>query len=153
VQNGTFFFVGSGEHVCHPTFIGDAVDGAMLCLSKGRPGSVYHVAGPRPVTFRELAGAMANALGVPAPQVTVPKTLAWLGAAGLELVARVIGRTPPLSRAGVAFFGEDRRFSWQKARRDLGYCAQVELVDGVQRTVDWYRERELLKPTRAGGAA
>jgi nucleoside-diphosphate-sugar epimerase len=144
VKRGVFFFVGTGKHTCHPTFISDAVAGMLLCIEKGRPGLIYQVAGPRPVTFRELGCTIAAALEVRPPWMMVPRPFALLGAYGLEALGSVIGRTPPLSRAGVAFFGESRRFSWQKARRELGYRPQVELAEGVGKTVAWYRERGVL---------
>lgn len=144
VQNGTFFYVGLGQHTCHPTFLSDAVKGMLLCMEKGRPGEIYHVTGPRAVTFRELGETIAAALGVRPPWLMIPKPVAWLGAACLELAGKVTGRVPPLSRSGVAFFGESRRFSWQKASEDLDYLPQVELPDGVEKTVAWYQEHGYL---------
>jgi nucleoside-diphosphate-sugar epimerase len=52
--------------------------------------------------------------------------------------------TPPLSRTGVAFFSENRRFSWQKAHRELGYQPRIELAEGIRRTAEWYRQQNLL---------
>lgn len=144
VQRRIFFYVGNGRYTCHPTYIDDAVDGMLRCLQQGRPGEIYHITGPQPVTFAELAGAMAQALDAPPPFLTVPRPLAWLGAWLLEGVGPLLGRTPPLSRTGVAFFSENRRFDWQKAHRDLGYTPQVNVQEGARRTVAWYRERGLL---------
>lgn len=144
VQNGTFFYVGLGRHTCHPTFLSDAVKGMLLCMKKGRPGEIYHITGPRAVTFREFGETIAAALGVRPPWLMIPKPIAWLGAAGLELAGRVTSRHPPLSRSGVAFFSESRRFSWQKASEELSYVPQVELPDGVTKTVAWYREQGYL---------
>jgi nucleoside-diphosphate-sugar epimerase len=44
----------------------------------------------------------------------------------------------------VAFFSENRRFSWEKARRELGYQPQVDLAEGVEKTAAWYRQQNLL---------
>jgi nucleoside-diphosphate-sugar epimerase len=145
VQRGLFFYVGSGQNTCHPTYVDDAVAGLMACLEQGRPGQIYHLAGPRPVTFRELAESIAAALQVRPPRLRLPRPPAWWGAAVMEFAGKVTGLTPPLSRAGVAFFSENRRFSWQKAHRELGYTPQVDLPEGVARTVAWYREKGMVK--------
>jgi dihydroflavonol-4-reductase len=145
VQRGLFFYAGNGRNSCHPTYVDDAVAGLMACLERGRPGQIYHLAGPRPVTFRELAETIAAALQVRPPWLRLPRPLAWWGAAALELAGKVTGRTPPLSRDGVAFFSENRRFSWQKAQSELGYSPHVDLAEGVTRTVAWYREQGLLQ--------
>lgn len=146
VQNGRFFTIGGGEHVCHPTFVADAVEGMVRCLRNGRSGETYHIAGPEPVTFRHLAETIAQALGVAPPRFNVPRSLAMAGATGLEVAAGLFKNkfTPPLSRSGVAFFSEDRRFSWQKAHDELGYTPQHTLAMGVAKTVAWYREQGLL---------
>lgn len=141
VHRGQFFYVDAGRHFCHPTFIDDAVQGMLACMNRGRPGEVYHITGPCPVTFRELAETIAGALGVHAPRLSLPKWLAMAGAAGLETLGTVTGRKAPLSRTGVEFFSEDRRFSWQKARNDLGYSPRYDLTAGVNQTVQWYRQR------------
>ncbi len=141
ILRGQFFYVDLGRHFCHPTFIDDAVDGMLLCLSRGRTGEAYHITGPHPVTFREFAETIAHALGVPPPRFSMPRWLAMAGAGALEGLGRLAGWKPPLSRTGVAFFSEDRRFSWQKARNDLGYSPRHDIATGVSRTWQWYRQR------------
>lgn len=144
VKRGRFFYIDGGRHFCHPTFIADAVDGMLLCLGRGRPSSIYHITGPHPVTFRELGDAIAEALGVPSPRLSIPKWLAIAGAGGLETLGRLTGQPPPLSRTGVAFFSEDRRFSSQKAYDELGYTPKYDLETGIASAVAWYREHNLL---------
>jgi nucleoside-diphosphate-sugar epimerase len=144
IQRGIFFYIGDGNNTCHPTYVEDMVDGLLACLRRGAPGAVYHVAGPRPLPFRELAETIAAALGVPPPRWRVPRSLAWLGAAGLEAAGKLTGRDVPLSRTGVAFFSENRRSTFARAERELGFTPQVELEEGVAKTVAWYREQGLL---------
>jgi nucleoside-diphosphate-sugar epimerase len=116
----------------------------VRCLQHGRPGEIYHVTGPEPVTFRHLGDTIAAVLGVRPPWLAVPGPIAWLAALALEGLGSLTGKEPPLSRTGVAFFSENRRFSWQKAHRELGYTPQFDLQLGVQKTVSWYRKQGLL---------
>jgi nucleoside-diphosphate-sugar epimerase len=141
IFRGQFFYVNAGRHFCHPTFIDDAVDGMLSCLSQGRAGEIYHITGPRPVTFREFAETIANALEVTSPRLSLPRWCATVGAFGLEALGRLARRKPPLSRQAVAFFAEDRLFSWQKARDDLGYSPRHDVTTGIPLTAQWYRQR------------
>jgi nucleoside-diphosphate-sugar epimerase len=141
VRRGQFFYIDGGRHLCHPTFVADAVAGMLLCLRCGRSGAIYHIAGPRPVTFRELGETIATALGVRPPWMSLPRWSAMLGAIGLEVLGRVSGRRPPLSRTGVTFFSEDRLYSWQKAHEELGYTPEYDLATGVARAIAWYRQQ------------
>ena len=144
VRNGRFFLIDGGRHTCHPTYIDDAVTGMIQALNDGKLGDIYHITGPGAVTFRELGNTIAAALNASPPRFHLPRWLAWLGAAGLELLTGLVGRRPPLSRTGVAFFSEDRRFSWRKAHLELKYTPQFDLKRGVTATVAWYRENNLL---------
>ncbi|CUS04013.2 Dihydroflavonol-4-reductase [Candidatus Promineifilum breve] len=144
VQRGLFFYVGNGGNTCHPTYIDDLVEGLLLCLRLGAAGETYQITGPRPVTFRELAETIAAEVGARPPWLRVPPPVAWLGAAGLEVAGRLTGRPVPLSRTGVAFFSENRRSTYAKAQRDLGYTPLVDLPEGVGRSVAWYRGEGLL---------
>jgi len=144
IRRGVFFYVGDGTNTCHPTYVDDMVDGLLACLERGAPGAIYHIAGPRPLPFRELAETIAAELGAPPPRLRVPVPLAWLGAAALEAAGKLAGRTPPLSRTGVAFFSESRRSTYARAERELGFTPRVDLREGVARTVAWYRAEGLL---------
>jgi len=140
IQQGRFFYIGDGLNMCHPTYIADAVDGMLRCLEQGKTGETYHITGPRPVTFRELATTIAEVLDVPSPRFSVPRSLALAGASGFEILGKVTHKPAPLSRTGVAFFSEDRRFSWAKAERELHYNPQYDFREGVEATVAWYQE-------------
>lgn len=144
IQRGIFFYINGGRHSCHPTYIEDAVSGLLGCLKEGVPGEIYHIAGPRPVSFRELGSTIAEALDVNQPWLSIPRPVAWLASFFLEAAGRLTGRTAPFSRSAVAFFSENRRFSWEKANRVFGYEPRYDLIDGVAATVAWYRSQGLL---------
>lgn len=145
VAQGRFFTIGGGRALTQPTHVDDATAGMLACLRRGRPGRVYHVVGPRAVTFRELVDTMAESLGVRRPWVDVPHPVAWAGAVGLEVLGRALRRRPPLSRTGVDFFSSDRVFSAARAADELDFTAVRDIAAGVPDTIAWYRERGWLE--------
>lgn len=140
VQRGAFFYVDSGLARCHPTYADDAADGLVRALRSGKPGDIYHIAGPHPTTFFQLARDLADALAVMPPSISLPRGTALRAAGALERISK----QPPLSRDAVAFFADDRHFSWQKAQRELGYTPHVTWREGADRTAQWYRAQGLL---------
>ena len=42
-------------------------------------------------------------------------------------------------RYGMQMLGGENRFSIARARRELDFAPIVDLAEGVQRSVDWYR--------------
>lgn len=144
IQRGMFFYIGDGENTCHPTYIDDTVEGMVLSLQRGQPGQTYHITGPRPMTFRELAETIAGGLGVARPRLRLPVPVANLGAAVLETAGNLTGMPVPLSRTGVAFFSENRRSTYARAAEELGYEPQVDIDEGIPRTISWYRAQGYL---------
>lgn len=144
VQQQMFFYIAGGAAYCHPTYIDDAVAGLLLALEQGRPGEIYHITGPCPVTFRELAETIAKALQVRAPWLGMSKNVAWNSAWLLEKIGEQLHIKPPYSRARVAFLSENRHFSRAKALTELGYVPQFSLSQGVTKTVAWYQQEGLL---------
>lgn len=135
IQRRIFFYINGGHALCHPTYIADAVQGLLLALEKGRAGEIYHVTGEKAVSFRQLGETIADALRVRPPFLSLPKPMAQLVAVAGERFSK----RPPLTRTGVAFFTEDRHFSWQKSAEQLAYQPAYSLERGVQETVAWYR--------------
>ena len=145
VQNGTFFYIGSGDGLCHPTYVDDVVAGLRACASPAaRPLEAYHLAGPRAVTIRAWATAIAAALERRPPRLHLPTPLVRAGAWGAEQAGRLLGIHPPLTREGVRFFTESRAFSTEKAARELGWTPQTDIEEGTRRAVAWYRAQGLL---------
>ncbi|MEZ4515644.1 MAG: NAD-dependent epimerase/dehydratase family protein [Chloroflexota bacterium] len=144
IQRGIFFYIGDGQNTCHPTYIDDVVEGFRLGLERGKPGQIYHITGPRPMTFRELSETIADDLDVAQPRIRMPVPVAQVGAAVLETVGNATGLPVPLSRTGVAFFSESRRSTYARAAKELGYEPHIDLDEGIPRTIAWYRETGLL---------
>ena len=144
IKKGMFVVFGRGDSLLHPTYIDDCTGAFLLCLEKKGPvGEVFIIAGEKAVTVAELADTMAEALGVRRPP-RVPLILGRMGAAVMETAAGIFPFSPPLTRARVKFFTENRSFNIDKAGRMLGYTPRYTLREGVEKTVRWYREKGLL---------
>lgn len=144
VHSGRFFLINGGRSTCHPTYIDDGVNGMLLALERGRPGEIYHIAGEAPVPFQDFIAEMARALKCRPPRLSLPRPLTLAAATVLEQLGRWTGITPPLTRSAVDFFSTSYRFSWEKARQELGYEPQVPLAIGLEKTVAWYRQNGYL---------
>jgi nucleoside-diphosphate-sugar epimerase len=95
-------------------YVGDIVDGLLRCAASGAPGDVYNLASGVETPIRELAEKINRMAG---------------NDAGVELLP-----ARDWDRSGHRFG------STEKARRAIGFEAQVSLEDGLARTIDWMRE-------------
>jgi nucleoside-diphosphate-sugar epimerase len=144
IQQGLFVIFGAGRSLLHPTYIDDAVQALLDCLGiDDQWGEVFIIAGEKPVTVQELAYTIADALGVRKPY-RVPYWVGYAGAVVLEALGKCLRFDPPLNRARLKFFTENRAFDTTKAQRRLGYKPRFSLEQGVGLTVKWYKEQGYL---------
>jgi dihydroflavonol-4-reductase len=141
IARGRYAIVGRAESFYHPVYIDDLVAGFLLALDHPRAvGEAFIIAGPRYVSQAELASVIARHTGGRVLPFRIPAApIQWAG----ELCERVcvpFGLEPPLHRRRVDFWTKSRAFSIAKARRVLGFEPQVDLEEGVARTVAAYRE-------------
>jgi nucleoside-diphosphate-sugar epimerase len=135
-----FPMLGSGEVFYHLTYIDDLVEGFRLCGEvPAAAGRTYILAGARYTTLNELVALVAEELGVPPPRLHLPVWPVWLAGLACELVCVPLRVEPPLYRRRVDFYTKSRAFDITRARTELGYAPQVELRDGIRRTIAWYR--------------
>jgi UDP-glucose 4-epimerase len=108
---------GNGAQIRAWCFVDDMVECVGLCLEHPNAiGQSYNVGNPRSaVTIFDLAQRVKRLTGCPGEIVFAP-----LDYADVEL------RIPNV----------------EKAHEDIGFNAQVELDDGLERTIAWYRARK-----------
>jgi dihydroflavonol-4-reductase len=141
IARGRYAIVGSGRPFYHPVYVDDLVAGMLLALERPEAvGEGFILAGPRYVSQQELAEVIARETGGRVLPFRVPAApLQWTGSL-CEAICVPLGIEPPLHRRRVDFWTKSRAFSTDKARRLLGYAPQVDLEEGVARTVASYRE-------------
>jgi nucleoside-diphosphate-sugar epimerase len=95
-------------------YVDDIVRGLMACASRGKAGGVYNLASGVETTIRELA----------------------------ELVNELSGNPTPIALAPARDWDHSgKRYGDPgKAREELGFTTDVQLSDGLTRTIEWMRE-------------
>jgi dTDP-glucose 4,6-dehydratase len=115
---------GDGMQVRNWLYVGDCCAAVDAVLERGEPGQVYNVGGPD-----EL------------PNLDVVRRILALTDRDESLIEYVKDRP-----------GHDRRYSLSAARLEaLGWKAAVGFDEGIERTVNWYRENQWWwEPIRSG---
>lgn len=140
IRDGYYRVVGTGTNHLHPIYIDDLVRALPLCSAHAsEQGRAFHLVGNRPVTMRALSDAIGMAVGRRVPSTHLPAPVAYAAGALFELLP-VPRRRLPLSRTRVRFLLQNREYDGTRARVELGFAPEVELSDGLARTVEWYRE-------------
>jgi nucleoside-diphosphate-sugar epimerase len=143
IRRGHYRVVGKGDNTLHPIYVDDCVQGLLRC-AETPTRRAYNLVGERAMPIREMASAIAGAMGRRLPGPRLPVALANTVAAALEAIPGLPPARLPLTRSRVAFMTESRAYCGCRARDELGFVARVGIEDGLRRTVAWYRAEGLL---------
>ena len=118
---------GGGRNLQQPVHVDDLAQAIVAALdAEAAVGRAYDVAGPDPLTFRQVVGTAATAVGrrprfVPLPGRALVKAL--------QTVERS-GRTLPIKAEQVERLLEDKAFDISAARADLGFAPR-SFAEGI----------------------
>jgi nucleoside-diphosphate-sugar epimerase len=121
-RSPVFPLFGSGENLWQPVYYEDLARGLYAALTKpGTDGQIYDLPGLRPLTYLDLVRTAAGALGkstriVRIPAEPVRRTLVLAERMALPL---------PVSSEQVLRLREDKAYSYEKAREELGYAPRA----------------------------
>jgi nucleoside-diphosphate-sugar epimerase len=122
LDNGTMEIHGDGQQVRTFTYISDTVDGIVRCLRTPEArGEILNIGGNQPCTILELAQTVQQAMGMPLPLHATFVPYDQLPGKYQDVRLRIPDPT--------------------KARELIGFDAQVSLAEGLERTVEWHRNR------------
>jgi nucleoside-diphosphate-sugar epimerase len=141
IQKGRFAFIGKGTSTIHPVYIDDLINGINLALTSPIKQRALIIGGGRPFTKRELVQTIADILNCPMPRSHIPEVPAILIAGIAEIIGNILHISPPLTRSRVLMMAKNWGYSIEAARKELGYQPQIDLREGIKRTVAWYREQ------------
>ena len=139
IKAGQFLVAGNGRNLHQPIYVDDLVDLLLLAAShESASGEVILSAGKEAVTTDAMVGAIAAAVGRPAPRLHVPLMPMVTAAFILEMTLRPLGIQPPLHRRRIDFFRKSFRLDGSKAQRLLGFAPKVGFGEGAAHTARWY---------------
>ena len=130
IDGGTVPLYGHGSNMREWTYVKDNVAAQWPVLTDGERGGVYNVGAGNELSNKQLTYAILERFGL-------------TGAAADERIEFVPDRP-----------GHDLRYSVDTSRiRDLGWAPSVSFEEGLDATVDWYRDNEAWwRPLAAAGA-
>ena len=116
IENKKVPLYGEGLNVRDWLHVDDHCQGIFAVLTAGKPGNIYNIGGGRELTNMELTNLILGKFG--------------RDESSIEYVA--------------VRLGHDLRYSvsHEKINQELGYQPKVRFEDGLEQTIDWYKNNE-----------
>jgi nucleoside-diphosphate-sugar epimerase len=140
IKSGRPIMVGPGDNRRSMSYVDNIVQGALLARDvPSAAGETYFIADRTPYTFLEILETVGRLLEVPIKPRRLPR-LAGSSAQLVDACMQAVGLyKQEVHVAGE--LGESIAVSIEKAERELGYAPEVELEEGMRRSIAWCRER------------
>jgi nucleoside-diphosphate-sugar epimerase len=148
VESRKGFQIGSGKNIVPVVYVRDVAQGLIKAgtASEEVIGEAYTIADDRRVTQAEYLNAMADFLQVPPVSRKLPYVALYAAGRTAEMLWQAMGRRksapPPVTTYGVTLLGGNQEFSIEKARHELGYQPEYDVIRGVHEGVNWYLEQK-----------
>ena len=119
---------GDGESLQQPIFVDDVAQAVLLALQTDATiGKSYNIAGKAPLTYNQVIGAVASALGKRVWKLHLPyMPIVHM----LQFTERMKFRLP-IKAEQVLRLNENKAFSYEEARRDFGFSPR-SFEEGLQ---------------------
>jgi len=127
-------YVDTGLNIAH---VEDVALGHIAAAETGRVGERY-ILGGEDMSLAQILVEVGQAAGMRPPRMRVPYSVAYPAAIGAELIARLTGREPFITRDGVRMARKKMYFSSAKAARELGYAPRPAR-EAIADAVGWFR--------------
>lgn len=134
IDRGLFFYIGKPGASANYIHIDNVAEGLIRCATmEAARGRTFNLSDH--CTLEQFAGAIAKALGRPAPRLRIPRPVAYLAAATL-------GRLPgfPLTLSRVAALTNRASYPSLRLQRELAYHDVITMEDGLRELVRAYRQ-------------
>jgi len=139
-MRGWNVFFGNRNRCMSIIYVDDCVRGTLMAAQhENSVGKGYFLTNDEQVTWEQFQSEVLQVVDRRVRTLDLPEQLVSIAALGSELASR-IDRKPRLFNVQKAKMGAQQAWTCvgDAARTDFGFSADVDLVEGIRRTHDWY---------------
>lgn len=144
IERGVNVFFGNRERVTSCVYVDDLVRAILdAASSEATRGKGYFVCDGAPISWGAFQDHIIRASGRKVRTFNLPEVLVSVAAAFGELATRLDNK-PRLFNKQKAVMGAQEAWtcSHESLRADIGYAPEIEVAEGVRRTLAWYRDQK-----------
>jgi dihydroflavonol-4-reductase len=149
-SSGTMILaVNKGKVPGHPAggrnfvYVGDVANAIVNAIGKGEKGECY-ILGHENLTYKEAFGKMAEALGVKAPGMSMPRLLTLAYGGVMSVTAKIFRFKPSVSYPMALISTENHFYTSAKAVNELG-MPQTPISEALREAVKWFRDNNYIE--------
>ena len=131
-----FVILGDGTHELPLVYVDDVVNAIVLATEKSKfDGRIFHIVDRTHITQNQLVHDYILKNAKNAKVIHLPEAILYILAAGLEVLSKVLRRSPPLSIYRVKSAMARMQFDCSRAEKEIGWQPLVGIASGLQETM------------------
>jgi nucleoside-diphosphate-sugar epimerase len=135
--------IDDGKAIIDLTYVDNVADALLAAVRSpdNLNGSVFNISNGQSISVRDLMRTIVELFGLKVRYLSIPFDTALAAAKALESCALALpGQPEPyLTCYTVGVLGRSQTLSIESARQTLRYAPRVSLLEGLQRTANWWR--------------
>jgi nucleoside-diphosphate-sugar epimerase len=138
---------GKGDTYIHFTYVDDIIQGFQRTIEKPKKslGETFILASDEYTPYKEMFTIVANLLDIPPPTRSIPMTLAKAYLSFIQWNNTRKGIDDFVMHTSlIDTMKTNRAYSNAKAKKILGFAPRYSYRDGMKKTLEWYKEKNLL---------
>lgn len=145
-NKGIMALIGFNKKLVSLIHVSDLVKGIYLAAtSEKSKGETYFISSEKFYSWEEVSEVLRKVLGKKAIKLRLPHSLVYFVAAIAEFFSLFSKQAATFNIEKARDFVQQYWIcSSQKAMKDLGFACEVQLEEGIQRTIDWYKANNWL---------
>ena len=131
ISKGRFLMIGRGQNKKSMAYVGNVSAFLKFCLNETQ-SALYNYADKPDLKTKELLAAIYEAMGKNQSGFSLPYTLGLMAGYIFDVLARITGKTFPISSIRIKKFCADTTVAAEKCFQN-GYTPEFSLQDGIKR--------------------
>ncbi|MBX2835143.1 MAG: NAD-dependent epimerase/dehydratase family protein [Micavibrio sp.] len=135
LSSGKFVMVGRGENKKSLAYVGNIAAFLYFMMNNGAGVHIFNYADKPDMSMKEMIGIVRKTLGKSEQGLKLPYAAGLMGGYGFDVLAKLTGRTYPISAIRVKKFCSDTVVNADKVMRS-GFMPPYVLQDGLRETIE-----------------
>ncbi len=138
--------IGNEDKQTSLCYVGDLVEAIRLVAEREEAnGQIYLVTDSNTYAWKEISDQIAKELGTGKLFLRTPYSIQYIIAFISEAISTMTRSTPILT---IQDLKSSRHFYWlyddSKIRRELGFISKTDMKQAVRKTIQWYRDQNMI---------
>lgn len=126
-------------------YVENLVEACLCALKEGKNGEIYNISNGEHYSINDIIHAVEKANNKKISSLRFPNWSFVIAGYFIELLSKILRIHPPFKHDTVTWMTKKLWYSdISKAKKELKYNPEITLEEGVRRTIDYYKEKNLI---------